>query len=367
MAHLSGFALAQRARTFEPKSIEPELTLIPDLAFVNGLFALILVANVNGVLIGELDAQIESVTWKLNEYGLAKLLLANPGTAAELLQLGNRIFIYFDNGLQPWVGVVDPPRRWRYGRVILTAYGGEKLMSWRVTGSARYFTKSTPGGIYTANINEMAGPQVLEAGRIYTGGGAYTREYHYRDLLDIAQDDLIALEGMDFDVTGTIENGRLRLFANFYERKGRDLPNCWLLEGHNIGTIEPEEQGEIINELFTAGAGTGWNGNRLYSTARNDDSVNRFGLRQAGDVLSSINDQDALDALTAQSVEESAFPYVALPFNALNLPPAAFGDYGIGDGVNVELYSYLEGFQDMRRVVGRDYRPRDGACRTVVI
>lgn len=266
-------------------------------------------------------------------------------------------------------GYFEPPRRWRYGSAALTAYSGEGLLGHRVTSRGRYFTWATAGAILQALLREQAGPRVVEIGTVWLGGIGHSPDYHFKDLLTVARDSLARMEAADFDVTGRIEGGRLRLRANFYERKGFDLADVWLIEGHNVRVAEPEEQGEIVNEWFLAGAGTGWGEDaRAYSAARDEASIWTYGLRQGSEVLSGVSVQATLDAHARANLAESAEPYMSLPFMALNMAPARFADYGIGDGVNIELYSYFEnGFEGMRRVIGREFRPRDGGCVTMVV
>lgn len=345
---------------------EPEPTLLPDVGWVNGLYTLILVGNPQGVVIGELAADIDSVASLLNDVGQARLTVANPGTAAELMELGNRILMFFDNGMPTWAGFIDPPRRWRYDSVDLTAYGGERLPAQRVTQRTRRFAAATPGAMFAALLAEQASPAVVDVGQVYVGGEAVAEEFHLENLLKVIQDKLLGYGG-DYNVTGSLEGGRIRLRANFYARRGRYLPDCWLLEGHNAVNVEPEEQGPIINEWLTAGAGNGWEArSRPYATARDATSVTRFGLRQASEVMSGVSDAATLAARTGLNLGLSAWPYVATPFDALNLPPARFGDYDVGDEVNVELYSMMDGFRGVRRVIGREFRPRDGVCGLVV-
>jgi hypothetical protein len=329
---------------------------------------LILVGDSGGLLIGELAAEVESVAWKLNEPGRARLTLANPGTASALIQFGNRILIYFDNGLPPWAGFVDPPRRWRYGSLTLDVHGGEALLAQRVTNRGRFFTGSTVGAMMAALLKEQSSPAVLEAGHIYTGGGAYTVDYHYEDLLDVVN-DLLDLEDFDYDVTGTLENGRIVLRFNLYARKGYDLQHCYLLEGHNVSAVEPEEQGPIINEWLIAGGGTGWtDSSRPYAQAQDAGSIAAYSRRQGGEVLSDARHQATLDGRAELNLSLSKDPYAAISLDAANLAPAAFADYHVGDRVNVELYSYLDGgFSGQRRVIGREWRPGAGAARTVLI
>lgn len=95
--------------------------------------------------------------------------------------------------------------------------------------------------------------------------------------------------------------------------------------------------------------------------------MTRFGLRQSPEVMSGVTDAATLGARTAINLAANATPYVATGVDALNLPLVRFGDYDIGDEVTVELYSMLNGFVGTRRVIGREFRPRDGVCGTVIV
>lgn len=344
---------------------EPEPVVLPDLSWVNGYYSLILVANAEGVVIGELDAEIDALSWQLNEIGQARLIAPNPG-AARLIEFGNRLLIYLDNGLPPWAGFIDPPRRWAYGSVNLTGYSGDRLMTHRLTGRNRAFSQAPAGAVLLALLAEQAGPRLLEPGYIDLNTGAISGAYHYEEIMAVLQSDMF-LAAADFHVSGAYENGHIRFRVNLYQRRGINRANIWLLEGHNA-VIAPEEQGPIVNEWLTAGGGSGWGDvDRLYGRARDGASIIRFGLRQGAKVFSSVSDPATLDALTAAELDLSAAPYVAVSVDAINLPPARFADYDVGDGVGVELYSMMNGYRGVRRVVGREFRPRAGVCGVVLI
>lgn len=344
---------------------EPPTTTLPDRSWVNGFYALILVGDENGVLIGELAAGIEAMSTELNHYGQARLSLAPSGNE-HLIEFGNRLIIYVDNGLPPWAGFIDPPRGWKYAQLTLTAYGGERLLSHRVTGRNRAFSQVSAASVLAALLAEQDGPAVLERGTIDSAAGMpVTETYHWNNLLEVAQDDLMA--GVDFHVSGVVKDGRIRFRLNVNARRGRDLADVWLMEGHNA-IIEPEEQGPIVNEWFSAGTGSDWGDTgRLYGRARDEASIGRFGLRQDTKVFTAAKDPAMLDALTGAEVAHTGQPYVAVSVDALNLAPALFSDYDIGDGVGVELYSMMGGYRGLRRVVGRDWRPASGVCSVVLI
>lgn len=346
---------------------EPVATM-PDLSWVNGVYVSLLVTDHRGVPIGDLEAELESVAWLLNETSVARLTAAVPRTAAELLQIGNRLLIEFDNGLPRWAGVIDLPRRWAYGQVRLTAYSGHRLLDWRVTGRDRRFERVAAGGALRGILQEQDAPAVVLPGSIWLGGPALSLEYHREALLK-ALEDMSAKAAADFDVTGQMENGRLVFRVHLYERLGVERPNVYFIEGVNASVESLEEQGPIVNEWFTAGAGAGWGETgRLYGHARDGVSVGDYGLRQDAAVWSDIDDGATLDARTAVSLAATREMYAALDVSALNLPPGRFADYDIGDGVGVALFSMPSGgLEARRRVVGREFRPRDGACEVLLL
>ena len=119
--------------------VEPPPTLLPDLSWINGFYALMLVGDEYGRLIGELSGDITALSYELNAVGRAKITV--PPRLAHLIEFGNRLLIYLDNGLPPWAGFIDPPRGWKYGGIGLTAYSGERLLQHRVTGRNQVFTQ----------------------------------------------------------------------------------------------------------------------------------------------------------------------------------------------------------------------------------
>lgn len=338
----------------------PEPTTLPDVAWVNGSYALILAADERGVVVGELRGTLSSLSWQLNDVGQAQLTVAPA--AADLVEFGNQLLVYLDNGLPTWAGVVDPPRSRRYGSVEVTAYSGERLLLHRLTGRNRVFTQANAGAVVRQLLAEQAGPAVVEVGVVDIDGAFLTVAYHYEDLLTVLQDGLVGIA--DFDVTGMVVAGRIRFRLNLYRRRGRELANIWLLEGHNAA-LEVEEQGPIVNEWLTAGAGNTWgDAGRVYGYARDAGSAPRYGLRQDSRVYSGVRDQATLDALTGAELAGSAEPYMAVSGEAINLPPARFGDYDIGDVVGVEVYSAA--WSGRRRVVGREFQASNGVCRLVL-
>lgn len=352
-------------RTFEEK--QPSFLLIPDVSYVAGTFVLVLVADYLGRIIGEVQPKLGGISWRLNNYGEVKMQWPNGGDLRpELIQLGNRVLLQFDNGLPAWSGVMDLPRKWAYGGVETSAYSGELLFNWRLTAKARSFVNATGGQIYQTLIREMAEPLVVEPGIIWLEGERFSAEYHWHTLYSIFADG--RLTG-DFDVEGLAEGGRIRFRANFYPRKGQDKPQVKLLEGHNLSELGLEETGEIINQWLLAGAGNDWTDNgRAYTQAEDLESARKYALRQRSAIESDVTDEGTLLLHGLLRLEASSEPYPVVSGNAINLAPAAFGSYGLGDRVGVELYSFLPyGFNGLVRIVGREFLPQEGVSSLVMV
>ncbi len=329
------------------------------------------VADLGGRVMGELAGDIQGVAWKLNDYGQARITLSRAdATATErLLRPGNRILIQFGNGLPDWGGMLDLPRKWKDGRVEVTAYSGERILVDRITGRSRYFSDVTAGTVFRALLSEAV-PSGIEIGEVWLGGEKHSPEYHYRGLYDIFTKSLTSrIEDADWDVTPRLANGRVLFRANYYERKGRDHGSkLALIEGVNLADESLDEQGPIANEIRMAGAGTGWaEDNRIYAGTRDETSIARYGLRQKGELRVDISIQETLDNNAAVTLAERAYPRPIVSPTALDRPPARWKDYGVGDTIWLELYTAgFGGYAAAVRVKAREYLPGRGVCSLVI-
>jgi len=369
---LTGLGIAiDGAQGANPGGGVPPRYLNPDRTGNGPAEILVLVAERSGRVIGELDAEIAGVSWKLGDYGQARLTIPRSGgTATEtLLRPGNRMLIQFGNGLPDWGGVVDLPRRWRDGRIEVVAYGGERLLADRVTGRGRYFSNVTAGQIFTALIRE-ATPMGVEIGEVWMGGALHSPDYHYRSLYDIFTKSLSGrIEQADWGVEAYLRGGVIVFRANYYERRGVDRGRkVALIGGVNLANESLQEQGTIKNEWFLAGAGSGWGAdNRIYATARDAVSVARYGLRQGGEVRVDVSARETLDKSAAVALEESREPRRVVDLTALDLPPGRWGQYGIGDRIWTELYDVgFGGYGESVRIRAREFLPGRGVCSLVV-
>lgn len=355
----------------KPAPPMPPVYLSPDAHGTGAAELLVLVGDQFGRVIGELDGELVGAAWKLNDYGQARLVMPRTGATAteRLLRPGNRVLIQFGNGLPDWGGLLDLPRKWQDGRIEVVAYSGERLLVDRVTDRGRYFANATAGQIFRALLNEAV-PVGVEVGDVWMGGELHGPDYHFRQLYDIFTKSLSSrIEAADWNVSARLSAGRIAFRANYYERRGVDHGRALaLIEGVNLADASMQEQGPLVNEWLLAGAGTGWGeSNRLYATARDDTSIGKYGLRQRGEVRVDVSVQETLDRSAAVSLAESREPRAIVDPVALDLPPARWGQYDVGDTVWLELYEAgFDGYGASVRIKAREFLPGRGVCSLVV-
>jgi len=337
-------------------------------------YARVLVGDLTGRILTELELDVGPVAWRLNKETRVKFQIArsDPKAIEDYLRFGNRILVQFENGLPDWGGIIDPPRKWSKdgSSIEFTAYSGEQLLKQRQTGKARSFSSATVGYIYQSLIEDanVVADTGISIGDVWGGGDTHSPMYHFDKVLEKIQQRLTdRLSSADFVISASESGGYIVFTAHFYERRGSEKPNVALLEGHNLIQIELVEQGTIVNSWAIVGEGSTWGDERLVGYAEDADSIAEFGLREDSEVHSDVAEQASLDAIAANRLAGTARPHNMLALEAANLAPAAFSDYDVGDSVRVVLHSYgFGGYDKMVRVIAREYAPSAGTCTLVV-
>lgn len=318
----------------------------------------------------EISPQIESVTWRLNQTGQAKLYLSytDPLCTPDNLRLGKRVLMRFENGLPPFGGVIDIPRQRRANGVAFTVYTGDRILSWRRTAKTRAFTSTAPGTIYQTLIedeNAKSGTGIA-IGSIYTGGTARSETYHLHNVLDVIL-QLQRLSGEEFEIVPVYQKGQLTFLANWKQRIGSDISDeILLVEDRNLEPPTLDEQGPIASRVLCAGGAAGENGwdDRLVGEDTSTTSRNEYGYREYAEVLTGVFDQTTLDASATSLLDELDAPRERFSIAALNREPAVFGDYNVGDTVTLQAFLQhpLWTVDRALRILGRGWTPAD-TCR----
>lgn len=372
MTQLSPFVFAQQAPSVAPPPVvEPEgvarLWLYPNSRGTGHADVLMLWADAEGTVQGELNGVPEVTAWKLNSYGQAQISIPRARVAEEGVRPGNRVLVQFDNGLPDWGGVIDLPRPWNGPVLTVTAYSAEWLMNVRRL-RAGLTTQGTPGDAIHFLLNEARrdGWLGFEEGNINRDG--VTREWQIaaRTLLDAVQDAAIGYG--DFQMIPVLQRGRIQFRLEFRDRRGRDHGrNVALEEGVNLSNVTLEEQGPIINHWTVFGQGTGWTADtRIIGTAVDSESVRLYGLRQDDENAPEFDTVEAATTRATTLLAETSGIYRVVSMDALDRPPARFAQYDVGDHLWVELYDQgFEAIVGRRRVIAREYQAATNVCALV--
>lgn len=354
--------------TEEPPVYDPDIPVV-------GTNSVVQIFDRTGVPIGEVLPEIDFVSWRRNEIGQAVFTLAktDPKVNDTFLRAQNRVLITFDNGLPPWGGIMQPDFVIDHDTIKVKALTAESLLSRRLTDRGRYFNQQTVGVIASALITEANAvlPLGIELGTVWSGGSHHSPEYHYKDLFTIFRDSLFKrLSDADFYTEPIVQaDGRLIFRLHVVERRGRNMTGAALHQGLNI--VDPTRlayTGPIINRWVIVGDGQGWGSDRPVAVAEDMDSIARYGNLESSEIHQGVVNPETLQVTASNLLSGTAWPRVILDLTAVDLPPATFEQYDIGDNLPVELPDYGIGssFVGAATVQARAFYPKDGRLNLVL-
>jgi len=328
-----------------------------------------------GKPLAELDVDVDSVTWRLNKTGFAKIRIAKtvPKAIRDYLRFYNRILLQFSNGLPDWGGILTPSRDWGDGEIVLSSYDAAEILEGRITNASRSFNQTPAGTIYQTLIEEANAilDTGLDIGTVWTGGSLRSpATYHYARLMTKIN-DLSVLTGNDFAfVPYLTAGGRLRWWAHWYERRGSDKPDVALIEGHNVQVLKFTEVGPITNVWATYGDGATWTDKPKYSIS-DAASISEYGRLENSRSFTGVVNSDTLEENTDELLRETKQPRNRFSLRAIDRAPAQFADYDIGDRIKLQLHTFgfsgaTFGYDAMIRILERSYSPTLGLCDLVV-
>lgn len=327
-----------------------------------------------GRIIAEIQPAVSAINWILDKPGTCRFTMAKTDTkaTADVLAVGNRVYVEFDNGFPVWGGTVELPRSWGDGQIGITCYTLDYYLSWRVTSKNRTYYYKPVGHIFQdlltlANARQDMG---LRIGSVWMGGGLHSPAYHYRDLYDVFANGLSKMEYCDFDFIPFVENGRIMFHANFYERRGADKSaNIILIEGanSNIANVTLEEQGPVANRVTAIGSGSVWDDTRVTATATDPDSIEQIGMREKALTFGSSLIGATLERQAQTEIKLASRARRMIRLEVADALPARFADYDVGDIIRVVAPSLdFNGLNVPVRVVAREYDDVSRRCSLVV-
>lgn len=326
-------------------------------------------------------AEVNTTTtrsWVLDDIGRCMFPLATFTDAncnRQTLQYGNFVLVEHiptrdglggTNGtLPPWIGIIMPPQQWEYGRLMVTAYSAESLLSYR---PMPYITaKGSAGSVFQQMIGfaNGIGGFPLEYGEIYP----YSSNTNYPLRLSMYEEakNLARAFQQDWDVTytKTLQN-QLVLYANWYQQKGVTV-NAAFTEGigGNMKLPRLTEQGILANLVFGYNVASS-DGKRLTSSAIYDPSVGDYGVLGTNANFS-VNGQAAVDIATQNVIYTQSRATITLELTALDAGDT-FTYLSVGNVWDVALnsvgfYGGNIGFQGSVRLTAVEYSDYDNEAR----
>jgi hypothetical protein len=302
-------------------------------------------------------------TWNINEEGDGEfdIVSLDANCRADYLRFGNWLLVEND-GLEPWVGMIDEPQDWKQRAVTVSAYTPERLLLCR--NVPRQLKQSgKPGAIFAQVINlcNYAEPTIVQVGNIWTGGSDMPAEsMSGRNMLEYVK-DLAKHSDCEFDFTPVATKGRLAIYANWYKRVGVDS-NWALEESFNLGDGKNSMrlQGRAENELWGYGNGAG-QASRPTAVVSDPDSIGLYGLRQGSRTYSEYADAGSVTRSLNGEINDAKEPHMDFKLYVLN-ENNTFNHVRKGNSHPLRIWSLAFGVHTRVRVKSIRYNPFDGGA-----
>jgi len=333
----------------------------------------VLIGDRFGRLLTEVEPEVDSMSWILNEIGKTKLTFSTQDAKATEtnLQIGNTIYIENDKDLPPWGGRLDLPRAWSAGKVSATCYTMGYTLQSRVTGKNDIYYQFQVGDVFRLALEriQQQDPLGITFGSIWKGGLPHYPRYNYKTLWYVLNFSLRNMETCDFTFTPYIEDNTIKFRAELFQVLGSDkTSSVTLYEGMNTeASTEVEEQGQVVNTHYAVGEGSVWDETRPVVIGRSSESVASYGLRENREIYTGVSMPATLEMHARNVLKHKAHPQRIFKLKVTNDEPGLFSAYGLGDVVGCVLPGYtFGGLDEPIRVIGREYDPASGVCSLIV-
>lgn len=316
------------------------------------------VADASRQTIGRLSGEIGSVVWRIDSHGTVTLRL--PPEEAELkshlLTAGNYVKLEFANGLPAWGGVIDWPRELPRDATVINLYSAEYMLGWDVAGEwAQYVADGIYGRVPHEIVGDVLDKIDIRRRGVETTGGVWGKAVEtitvdgrwatIQSIFDAVRTEEPAyhwyFEVMGFPVASSVRF----VLRQFYDYRRDRRNDVLLIEGSNFVNVEVIHQGPVYNYVIAAA------GNYDPDEPTRRRYIARYGAPPSDQrrtlflsVPDIIGGEEAVTVTTKRlaqraraEYERLSTPRTRLRGYALNMAPAAFGSYGLGDLINVVL------------------------------
>lgn len=345
---------------------EPKALTYQFPAYYRTIEYIVQVADRTGRFIGELQpwGTLQQVMWRHDTYGTASMLLSGDvhRRAPHLLERGNRVHIRFTNDTLPsWGGVIDPPVNPSQWSTSVTFYAAEYLAGTRGYDAHQVFVNQSAGDIVQALWTGVSsGELIFETHNIDRTGEPLHKDFSPQMLEQMLEGVLSMDDDLHYYLAPKVEGNRLRFTLHVY-RGHRADSEAVFIRGMNLTEVELMEQGPIYNHITLASSG----GDAPTTYVISDEaSIRRYDRRQhfavAADTDGNGLSSQELGRMAAAMLAHYAAPRKKVAGRAVDVSPARFGRYELGDRVLVELGELGGDPQNAMAVIeAMEYRPND--------
>jgi hypothetical protein len=308
-----------------------------------------------------------SRSWAIGEEGRAQFTYASRKSDIvneSVLQFGNWLLVE-NSQIDSWIGIIDVPREWNSRDVTVSAYGAERLFSFR-RGPLELVLNATPGGIfgYLIQLTNAAETTRLRWGNLWRGGKAMQETLNPTPLSEDLR-RVVERSGEEYAFrAGQDDTGRLVVYGDWVQRLGADTP-CLLQEGKGGGNVEAVgrilvEDGPIVNDELAYGDGMTWTTKPNVIVA-DPASRAKYGLRQDGQEWDGVTSVTTLISNSTERLRALKNPLRTFRLNAINVGDT-FQYMHLGNVVNVRLQNVGFGtgglgYESRVRIIGMSYDP----------
>jgi hypothetical protein len=330
--------------------------------------AIINIYNKAGSKVGESIGQCDR-TWVLSGYGQTSIDMSFLDTYClkDIIKFGNYVIISADTDKIPlWAGTIETPRNWSANGITIKCYSIEWSIKKRIgpknlkkTGTCSELLK------YILDYANNQGNTRIAMGDFYGGGSNMTETLNFTPLYDDI-DRIVKRSGFDWGVDPVIDShGKLSFTMNLYEHRGNLYESLQLLEGKTIELVDVPltEDGDIWNDVTGYGEGSTWD-SRISYNSKNQDSINKYGLRQHGKEFSGNKNLSTLKKNVSAFLAKYSEPRIKFVVNVVD-DNDIFYYMRLGNSFPIKLHSFgfgkteKFGFSGIVKIFGMGYNDED--------
>lgn len=384
----SGMWTIQMPGGVSPPEPPPRERVYPLAPLLRPPHYVIYVANREGQFIGELTpwGYLESAPAAMDSYTTTALHLS-PGArraAPRLLDHGNLVLVVFDNGYPMWGGVLDPPHEGAADASRITLYSGEYLLSWYKTPFARpypvVYRYEYPAVILSDLVEKATwdGLRMLPPVENRAEGERITISFGLQTVLSAAGHLLSRAPDLHWRARPVMRSDRsgfdfqLEMFHGIWRARTAAVA---LVRGVNFAEVQFISEGPIVNWLAVDMPNQ--TGDELSYTVLVEDETSapvygrRWGPRTVTEEEAAVDLPAERMVETAQEIAAAEFTRTARPARRvrgkhLNVPPARYGAFEVGDLITVELGGLSGIYNAQGLVTALQYDPTTGTAEVVV-